>query len=259
MLSTPTSQGPTSPPASRLRRRPAPGAPRAERATPMTTHSGDGRADATRRQILRAASHQFARRPYHEVGLDDILAEAQLTKGAMYFHFKSKHALAVELIDKQIAAATVAVGDLLTRGLSGLETLIDFSYLIAVQDIKTDSVRAGLNLVESVGKPAGLQDTLLGGWVEALSGVVGQAIAQGDIDEGCDPADVGRLMVSLHMGLRKTSNLDDPERFLLDLEKSWLIILGGILQADRTEYFRQFLRRRAALAVNASSTDEDSP
>uniref|UniRef100_UPI000A90C7F7 helix-turn-helix domain-containing protein n=1 Tax=Mycobacterium sp. UM_3 TaxID=1638774 RepID=UPI000A90C7F7 len=106
----------------------------------MTTHSTDGRADATRRQILRAASHQFARRPYHDVGLDDILAEAQLTKGAMYFHFKSKHALAVELINKQIAAATVAVGDLLTRGLSGLETLIDFSYLIAVQDIKTLSL-----------------------------------------------------------------------------------------------------------------------
>ncbi|OBB70083.1 TetR/AcrR family transcriptional regulator [Mycobacterium sp. 852014-50255_SCH5639931] len=225
----------------------------------MTTHSTDGRADATRRQILRAASHQFARRPYHDVGLDDILAEARLTKGAMYFHFKSKHALAVELIDKEIAAATVAVEDLLTRGLSGLETLIDFSYLIAVQDIKTDLVRAGLNLIESVGQPEGLQDTLLSGWVEALSGVVQQAIDEGDIGENCDPHDVGRLMVSLHMGLRKTSNLDDPERFLLDLEKCWILILGGILQPDRTDYFRQFLRRRAALAVNASSTEEDSP
>ncbi|CQD02416.1 TetR family transcriptional regulator [Mycobacterium europaeum] len=225
----------------------------------MTTHSGDGRADATRRQILRAASHQFARRPYHEVGLDDILAEAQLTKGAMYFHFKSKHALAAELIDKQIAAATVAVGDLMTRGLSGLETLIDFSYLIAVQDIKTDLVRAGLNLIESVGSAEGLRDTLMNGWVNALSGVVQQAIDEGDIDGQCEPHDVGRLMVSLHMGLRKTSNLDEPERFLLDLERCWMLILGGILRPDRADYFRQFLRRRAALAVNAGSTGEDSP
>ncbi|OJZ72653.1 TetR family transcriptional regulator [Mycobacterium paraffinicum] len=225
----------------------------------MTSHSTDGRADATRRQILRAASHQFARRPYHDVGLDDILAEAQLTKGAMYFHFKSKHALAVELIDKQIAAATVAVGDLLTRGLSGLETLIDFSYLIAVQDIKTDLVRAGLNLIESVGQSGGLQDTLVSGWVEALSAVVHQAIAEGDINEQCDPDAVGRLMVSLHMGLRKTSNLDDPERFLTDLEKCWMLILGGILQPDRADYFGQFLRRRAALAVNASSSDQGQP
>jgi AcrR family transcriptional regulator len=54
----------------------------------MTSNSADGRADTTRRHILRAAAHQFAQRAYHEVGLDDILAEAELTKGAMYFHFR---------------------------------------------------------------------------------------------------------------------------------------------------------------------------
>jgi TetR/AcrR family transcriptional regulator, transcriptional repressor for nem operon len=224
---------------------------------PMTMHSTDGRADATRRQILRAASHQFARRAYHDVGLDDILADAELTKGAMYFHFRSKHALAVAIIERQTAAGSVAVDDLLTRGLSGLETLIDFSYLIAVGDIKTDGVRAGLNLLESVGRSEGLQKRLLDDWAKALGGVVEQAIVEGDIDPGCDPQDVGRLMVSLHMGLRQTSNLEQPERFLRDLEKCWVLLLNGILAADRTEYFRQFLARRAALAITASTTEGD--
>jgi TetR/AcrR family transcriptional regulator, transcriptional repressor for nem operon len=224
----------------------------------MTTHSTDGRADATRKQILRAASHQFAQRAYHDVGLDDILAQAELTKGAMYFHFRSKHALAVAIIERQTAAGTGAVEDLLARGLSGLETLVDFSYLIAVQDIKTDGVRAGLNLLGSVGRSEGLQARLLDEWAKALAGVVEQAIAEGDIDQQCDPLDVGRMMVSLHMGLRQTSNLDEPERFLLDLEKSWAILLKGILQPDRLEYFRQFLRRRAALAINVSSAGADS-
>jgi TetR/AcrR family transcriptional regulator, transcriptional repressor for nem operon len=224
----------------------------------MTTHSTDGRADATRRQILRAASHQFARRAYHDVGLDDILADAELTKGAMYFHFRSKHALAVAIIERQAGAGAIAVEDLLTRGLSGLETLIDFSYLIAVGDIKTDGVRAGLNLLESVGRSEGLQKRLLEQWAKALAGVVEQGIAEGDIDQQCDPQDVGRLMVSLHMGLRQTSSLEEPERFLYDLEKCWLLLLTGILQTDRIEYFRQFLRRRAALAISASSTGSDS-
>jgi TetR/AcrR family transcriptional repressor of nem operon len=223
----------------------------------MTMHSTDGRADATRRQILRAASHQFARRAYHDVGLDDILADAELTKGAMYFHFRSKHALAVAIIEKQTAAGSVAVDELLTRGLSGLETLIDFSYLIALGDIKTDGVRAGLNLLESVGRSEGLQKRLLDDWAKALGGVVERAIVEGDIDPRCDPQDVGRLMVSLHMGLRQTSNLEEPERFLRDLEKSWVLLLNGILEADRIEYFRQFLGRRAALAVTASSTEPD--
>jgi TetR/AcrR family transcriptional regulator, transcriptional repressor for nem operon len=224
----------------------------------MTTQSHDGRADATRRQILRAASHQFARRPYHDVGLDDILAEAELTKGAMYFHFRSKHALAVAIIDKQAIAGETAVQDILKRGLSGLETLIDVSYLIAVGDIKTDAVRAGLNLIESVGRTQGRQERLLGDWANALAGIVEQAIAEGDIGERCDPQDVGRLLVSLHMGLRQTSTLDEPERFLLDLEKCWTFILTGVLQPDRFEYFSQFLRRRATLAINSSAADTDS-
>jgi TetR/AcrR family transcriptional regulator, transcriptional repressor for nem operon len=224
----------------------------------MTTHSTDGRADVTRRHILRAAAHQFARRAYHDVGLDDILVQAELTKGAMYFHFRSKHALAVAIIERQTAAGSTAVEDLLARGLSGLETLIDFSYLIAVQDIKTDGVRAGLNLLGSVGRSEGLQERLLDEWAKALAGVVEQAIAEGDIDQQSDPQDVGRMMVSLHMGLRQTSNLDEPQRFLLDLEKCWAILLKGILEPDRFEYFRQFLRRRAALAINASSAGADS-
>ena len=90
----------------------------------MTINPTDGRADKTRQQILRAASHQFARRAYHDVGLDDILSEAELTKGAMYFHFRSKHALAVAIIEGQTARGTVALQDLRSRNLSGLETLI---------------------------------------------------------------------------------------------------------------------------------------
>lgn len=66
------------------------------------------------------------------------------------------------------------------------------------------------------------------------------------------------MMVSLHMGLRKTSNLDDPERFLRDLERCWGLLLAGILQPDRVDYFRQFLRRRAALAINTSSPADSS-
>ena len=224
----------------------------------MTTSSSDGRADTTRRQILRAASHQFARQVYHDVGLDDILAEAELTKGAMYFHFRSKHALAVAIIERQITEGAAKLDDLRARKLSGLETLIDVSHLIAVQDIKTDAVRAAMNLLESVGRSEGVQQRLFDEWIEALVTVAERAIAEGDIDQSCDPRDFVRLMVSLHMGLRQTSNLDEPERFLRDLEKSWAIVLGGVLQRDRLSYFRQFLRRRTALAINTISTGANS-
>src|SRR5271163_1099851 len=110
----------------------------------------DKRSDTTREQILRAAAHQFAQRPYYAVGLDDILAEAQLTKGAMYFHFRSKHALALAIVDEQTAKSDAAIKDVLSRKLSGLETLIDVSYLIAISDITQNLTRAAFNLLESV-------------------------------------------------------------------------------------------------------------
>jgi len=88
--------------------------------------------------------------------------------------------------------------------------------------------------------------------------VVQKAIADGDVDKRCGSRDVGRLIVALHMGLRQTSNLDEPERFLLDLEKSWSLVLTGVLQPDRAEYFSQFVRRRTALAIQTRSGNVES-
>src|SRR4029077_6959642 len=123
----------------------------------MMSDLSDKRSDTTRDQILRAAAHQFAQRPYYAVGLDDVLAEAELTKGAMYFHFRSKHALALAIIEDQAAEARQVIAALVTRKFSGLETLIDFSYQIAVRDISEDTARAGFNLLESIGRLEGLQ------------------------------------------------------------------------------------------------------
>jgi TetR/AcrR family transcriptional regulator, transcriptional repressor for nem operon len=217
------------------------------------TETPDSRADSTRQQILRAAARQFARLPYHQVGLDDVLAEAELTKGAMYFHFRSKHALALAIIEDQANEARAVVEGLVNRKFSGLETLIDFSYQIAVRDISTDMARAGFNLLESIGRIEGLQAERLERWIHTLTVIAGRAIDEGDISDECDPEQVGRLLVSLFMGLRQTSNLDEPEQFLLALEKSWAMLLPGMVRPERIDYFRQFIRRRTAIAIGSTS------
>jgi TetR/AcrR family transcriptional regulator, transcriptional repressor for nem operon len=218
------------------------------------TETTDTRADTTRQQILRAAARQFARLPYHQVGLDDVLAEAELTKGAMYFHFRSKHALALAIIEDQAVEARAVIEGLVSRKFSGLETLIDFSYQIAVRDISTDMSRAGFNLLESIGRIEGLQAERLETWIQTLTVIAGRAIGEGDIMDDCDPQEVGRLLVSIYMGLRQTSNLDEPEQFLLALEKTWVLLLPGIVRPERIDYFRQFIRRRTAIAIGSTST-----
>jgi TetR/AcrR family fatty acid metabolism transcriptional regulator len=51
-----------------------------------------------RRAILGAAGKQFARRPYHEVLLDDIAADAEVAKGTLYLYFENKADLYLALI-----------------------------------------------------------------------------------------------------------------------------------------------------------------
>lgn len=53
----------------------------------------------TREQILQAALACFANKGYHKTTMDDIVAESGLSKGSLYWHFKSKHDLFISLID----------------------------------------------------------------------------------------------------------------------------------------------------------------
>ena len=212
------------------------------------TEQLDRRADTTRLQILRAASRQFARKSYSLVSLDDILADAEVTKGAMYFHFRSKHALAAAIIEHRFAVASASVDELLARKLSGLETLIDISYLVAIEDIGDEIARAGLNLLESIGRTDGLQASVLRQWVDAFAAIAGKAIKDGDIIGDRDPQGIAKLLVSMYLGLRQTSNLAEPVQFLRDLQNVWALALPGFVKPDRIDYLNQFIKRRTAVA-----------
>jgi AcrR family transcriptional regulator len=56
-----------------------------------------------RREILDAAVRCFARGGYHGTSMDDIVAESGLSKGTLYWHFKSKRDLFIELFDRIMA------------------------------------------------------------------------------------------------------------------------------------------------------------
>ncbi|NPA92059.1 MAG: TetR/AcrR family transcriptional regulator [Chloroflexi bacterium] len=56
--------------------------------------------EARKNQILDAALQVFARRGFHKARMDDIAQEAGLSKGALYWYFRSKDALIESLVDK---------------------------------------------------------------------------------------------------------------------------------------------------------------
>ncbi|WP_433348647.1 TetR/AcrR family transcriptional regulator [Microtetraspora malaysiensis] len=63
-----------------------------------------------REQILDAATRAFARSGYTATGLDDIAAEAELTRAMLYRHFDSKADLYRAVLDRACTRLAEAVG-----------------------------------------------------------------------------------------------------------------------------------------------------
>jgi AcrR family transcriptional regulator len=59
--------------------------------------------EARTNQILDAAAAVFARLGFHQARMDDIVAEAGLSKGALYWYFTSKDAIITALLERVFA------------------------------------------------------------------------------------------------------------------------------------------------------------
>ncbi len=66
-----------------------------------------------RDQILEAALNCFARTGYQGTSMDAIVAESGLSKGSLYWHFKSKRELFMALFDKIMAEILAPIEPLL--------------------------------------------------------------------------------------------------------------------------------------------------
>jgi TetR/AcrR family transcriptional repressor of nem operon len=221
----------------------------------VMTEVSERRADTTRQRLIAAAGRQFARRSYSMVSLDDILAEAELTKGAMYFHFPSKQALALAIIEDLIEMGRAAVVELLARRMSGLETVIDLFYLLAVQDTQDEVARAGSRLVETLDNTTTLPNMLWQSWVEFVSTHIRHAIGDGDVVDTIDPEDLAKMLVALWVGIRRICDPDPPEDYLNSLQRIWILALPSFTNPERVDYFTEFIKRRHAFAVKKVSAE----
>jgi TetR/AcrR family transcriptional regulator, transcriptional repressor for nem operon len=223
------------------------------------TEGSERRAGATRHRLIVAASRQFAHRPYSMVSLDDIVAEAELTKGAMYFHFPSKQALAMAIIDEVTEMSSAAAVELLARKMSGLETVIDLIYFLAVQDTQDEVSRAGFRLLETLDPSTPLTSARWQSWVEFVTALTKKAVAEGDVSDQQEPEDIAKMLVALRVGIRRISDLDQPESYLDNLQRTWTLALACFTKPDRIDYFTQFIKRRHALAVKKMSAEAHAP
>jgi len=82
------------------------------------------RSQETRANILNAAQSLFAKNGYDATGVADICQEAGVSKGSFYYHFPSKQALFLELLDEWLSGLDVQLNLLRQNDQSAPDSLI---------------------------------------------------------------------------------------------------------------------------------------
>ena len=88
-----------------------------------------------RSQILDAAESVFARKGFDRARMDDIVAESGLSKGALYWYYKSKDALIKALLDRVFSGDLRAAETLTGTPGSATERLRTF-YRTTIEEIR---------------------------------------------------------------------------------------------------------------------------
>ncbi|PVY97956.1 TetR/AcrR family transcriptional regulator [Actinomycetospora cinnamomea] len=153
------------------------------------------RARATRRVLLAAAGEHFAVHGFHGTPLSELLEHGPATKGAFYFHFASKQALAEALV----AAMTQSWDQVLpaVRGAAGdaLEALVLLTDAVIVR-LDDPIVRgAGRVLRDRVVASPTLAE-VSGWWRDQAEGLLLEARDAGLLRTEADPAWVAGEVVA---------------------------------------------------------------
>ena len=141
------------------------------------------RSRTRRERLLDAALEVFAARGYNESAIDEIARVSQTSKGGVYFHFPSKRALFLALLDQasavlldRVEAAMAAERDPLARGEAALREVM--------RVFGGHRLLAHLLLIEAVGagKEFALKlNEIHTAFASLIAGCLAEAVAQGQI------------------------------------------------------------------------------
>lgn len=192
------------------------------------------RAEITRQAILDGAAIAFDRFGSGAASLSDVVKHAGVTKGALYFHFQSKEALARTLMDEQfqISEGVPAIEE------PGLQTVIDLTHQMAHGLRSNVRIRAAIRLVIEFGSFTNPDPTPYNTWIDTAFGCLKPAQDRGDVFPTLDLYDLSTLLVGAFTGIQVTSHVrtgrEDLHTRVIDL---WHFLLPGIVPADRLPHF----------------------
>jgi AcrR family transcriptional regulator len=214
------------------------------------------RSEATRRKIITSAVELFNEIGYPATGLGDIIERAEMTKGALYYHFDSKESLATAIIEEGSIRLSEAFNNIAASSAPALENIIHGVFVVA-DLLSTDQVaRSGTQLLRAFGEFNDAAARTYSGWVEEMTERSRQAIEEGDLRAHLDPHSVGETIVGLMLGVELLANATTAGADVLQrVARMWQVLLPGIVSQESLSYFDEFVARETLRHSSASLAD----
>lgn len=173
--------------------------------------------ERTRERLLQAAFREIYRSGFQSASLDAILASAGVTKGALYYYFKSKKGLGYAVVEEVIGPYNY--GQWVRPLQSGKEPIDALIGAVQAIPVGPADVRGGCQLInlaqEMSPLDAGFRKRLaiiFDTWREAVASVLREGQTRGRIRRDVEPADAAGLLIAMVEGYGSLAkNAQDPK------------------------------------------------
>lgn len=188
------------------------------------------RARVTRENIMLGAAEVIRRVGYANASLSDISAAAGVTKGALYFHFESKEAIARALVDEQHRRARDGALAILAEEAPALEQMMLLCQDLAAKLVDDPIVRAGIRLTtDSSTFATPVQEPYLD-WMATFELLAGRAEADGETNGKIPPAVLARFVIPAYTGVQLVSETFTGRADLAArIHEMWVVLIAAIV------------------------------
>ena len=169
--------------------------------------------DATRAHIISSAASVFAVHGFAETTMAMVIEESGMTKGAVYFHFDSKLALAEAVLTSKTDRWLAAVDRGLAAAAPGRAR---FSLLLPVMlelhesDPQTWAVSRLSKDLARHPETQQVAAALMGRWVRLVAGLIEESQALGEASPTVDPTAMALVLIAAFDGLKATRDVLQP-------------------------------------------------
>jgi AcrR family transcriptional regulator len=204
------------------------------RRTPFVRRGSDPkqeRSARTRARVLIGAAELFSQHGFRHTSVKDVADRVEMTKGAVYFHYPTKEALAVAIVEEHYARWPKLLDEVSAEGLGPLETakrLLDGAACAFQDDVV---VQAGARLqIERPHIDAELPTPYVD-WIALLESLLTSAQEAGELRHGVVPAKAARSLVSAFFGSQHVSDVLSGRRDVVERWRDLSFLLFQALQA----------------------------